>query len=348
MFDWIPEAAREMRAELVDMYWTMLVIVTLFVAVFEFFKMDQGRPDPNRILKRVVLSIIMLWSFDETVNLVGALTDGIAERIGGTENLKALFAEIKRSHGENSPGLFQYRQMLMYYLSAICYIVALVGYFVTDVSIHFVYTVLYVLSPLMILAYVPEGTAHITANLYRGILQVSLWKVLWCLMGNLLFRLADVSDMGDTDNMIMRPVLNIIIAISMFRIPFFASSLLGDGLLGTAKGIGQGVTLPLSRSVGRTSFKAAGGTGREAASGFRGTRKSAGRLVRAIRGFGSRKQGADPGGRRRGKKSYPVRDKPRQAHEKKTPTRRTAEAVPQGAPKPKEEKNDAKKPSRRL
>ena len=293
MFDWIPAAAREMRAELVELYWILLVTVTLLVVVFEFFKTGEGQLNPGGIIKRVALSIIMLWSFDETVNTIGALTDGVADRLGGTDNLKALFAEIKRSHGENSPGLFRYRQMIMYYLSAICHMIALVGYFVTDVSIHFVYTILYVLSPLMILAYVPRATSHITANLYRGILQVSLWKILWCLMGNLLFRLADVSDVGDTESMIMRPILNIIIAVSMFRIPFFASSLLGDGLLGTAKSVSQHITLPVSRGIKRTSLKGVGKGGREIFSGFRGTRKFTGRLAKRTGLFGKKKHDGD-------------------------------------------------------
>ena len=280
MFDWIPAAAREMRAELVELYWVLLVIVTLLVVTFEFFKTGEGQPNPGQVIKRVALSIIMLWSFDETVNTIGALTDGVADRLGGTDNLKALFEEIKRSHQEKSPGLFQYRQMAMYYLSAICHMVALIGYFVTDVSIHFVYTILYVLSPLMILAYVPQATAHITANLYRGILQVSLWKILWCLMGNLLFRLADISDIGDSDNMIMRPILNIIIAVSMFRIPFFASSLLGDGLLGTAKSVSQNISLPISQGIKRSSLKSAKAVGKEIFSGFRGTREFTGRLAK--------------------------------------------------------------------
>ncbi len=47
-------------------------------------------------------------------------------------------------------------------ISVLSYMAALLGYYVTDVAIHCVFTVLYVLSPLMILAYVPASTAHFT------------------------------------------------------------------------------------------------------------------------------------------------------------------------------------------
>ena len=126
---------------------------------------------------------------------------------------------------------------------------ALLGYYVTDVAIHFVFTVLYVLSPLMILAYVPESTAHITRNLYMGLLTVSSWKILWCLLGTLLLKLTTVPETQDWDSFIMQSLTNVCIGLSMLGIPFFTRSLLGDGLIGIASSGGSKYTSPVSRRI---------------------------------------------------------------------------------------------------
>ena len=155
----------------------------------------------------------------------------------------------------------------------VCYLVALLGYYVTEVLINFAYTILYVLSPLMILAYVPQATAHITKNLYRGLLEISFWKILWCLLGILLHNLATVPEGGGWDSVLMQAMMNFCIGFSMLVIPFFAKSLLGDGLVGISLGAGSSLIRPVSapiktlptklpKAVGKKSMKMIGLSGR--------------------------------------------------------------------------------------
>ena len=282
MLDWIPQAARELRGEFVDLYWSALVVVTLVVIVLSFFKVAEGNINPRDIIKRVVFSILMLWSFDEVINAVGIVTDGLADKLGGTEGIKALYGEIKKRYAEDAPSLFNFRQMSLYAINMVCYLVALLGYYMTEVLINFAYTILYVLSPLMILAYVPQATAHITTNLYKGLLEISFWKILWCLLGVLLHKLATVPDGGGWDSVLMQAMMNFCIGFSMLAVPFFAKSLLGDGLVGMSLGVGSSLTRPISapvkalpsrlpKAVGKKSMRAMGLSGRR-------TKKKAQRL----------------------------------------------------------------------
>ncbi len=261
MFEWLPHAAEELRGELVEVYWVLLVIVFLFVVLFKFFGILEEGIDPRKTLMRVVVSVLLLWSFKEVANLVSSITDGVADKLGGVQSLIALFDHIEDRYLKDSPNFFSFRQMLMYGISVLCYMFALLGYYATDVAIHFVFTVLYALSPLMILAYVPESTAHITKNLYTGLLTVSTWKILWCLLGTLLFKLTTVPEVQDWDNFIMQALTNICIGMCMLKIPFFAQSLIGDGLMGlTTRGESKSLSPFTStiESIPRYSLRGAG------------------------------------------------------------------------------------------
>ncbi len=82
----------------------------------------------------------------------------------------------------------------------------------------------------MILCYVPPSTAGIVGNLYRGLVSVATWKVLWCLLGSLLLKLAITPKDAGIDDIFLSMVMNLLIGVSMLLIPLFTKSLLGDGL----------------------------------------------------------------------------------------------------------------------
>ena len=249
MFDWLPDVIREVRNDLISLYWSFLVIAMLLVIIFEFFKFSEKRLDVVGILRRVVVSVVLLWSFEDVLGLITFITDGVVERMGGVAGLQGLLKELGKDYEEATLDLFDFRGMILYALNVLCYLVALLGYYVTEVLIHFVYATLYVLSPLMILAFVFESTSYVTKNLYMGIFHVSLWKVLWSLLGVLLLNLANVPEDGTWGGFFMQALFNIFVGLSMLLIPLFARSLIGDGLVGAASGAAGFATLPVANMI---------------------------------------------------------------------------------------------------
>ena len=57
MFDWIPEICGGLRTEMVDLYMTLLVPVTLITIIFEFLKKEL---DFDGIAKRIIISFILV------------------------------------------------------------------------------------------------------------------------------------------------------------------------------------------------------------------------------------------------------------------------------------------------
>ena len=283
MFDWPVEVAKEIRSELIELYWLMLGVIIVLAIIGELFKVSEKRPNPNDILKRVVISMILLWSFGDVINMIGMVTDGIVEKMGGMANLDDLLAGLGKTYEAEMPGMFKFRQMLLYVGGLACYAVSLLGYYLIEVLINFVYTVLYILSPLLILAYVPESTSFVTKNLYRGLLQVALWKILWCIMGALLVKLSSHPLAGGWDNYFMRALLNLFVGISLLTIPLFAKGLLTDGLASFASGIAGASTVPVAQFMSRLPINTLKKGGKEIFTGFSGTRKFSGRRVTGMK-----------------------------------------------------------------
>ena len=279
MFDWPTGAAREIRSELVELYWFFLGFVVVISILLELFSVSDRKIGPNGILKRVIISMILLWSFEDVINTIGMVTDGIVEKVGGNANLESLLANIKNSYEAQMPGMFKFQQMLLYILGLGCYMISLLGYYLTEVSINFVYTILYILSPLLILAYVSESTAYITKNMYKGLFQVALWKITWCVLGSLLLKLTAIPQAADWDDFFMQSLLNLFIGISMLMIPLFTKGLLADGLASVASGIAGASTMPLSMFMSKLPLNTLKGGAKEVFSGFGGSRKFTGRKI---------------------------------------------------------------------
>ena len=282
VFDWIPGTAQGLRAEMVETYWILLAVVVPIIVVLNLLKSAEGGFDPAELLKRVFVSVLMLSSFEEVSNVIAITTDGLADKFGGMDDLGALYEALKMRFSEDGPSLFSFRRMALYGISVFCYIVAILGYYVADILINFSYTILYVLSPLMILAYVPKSTAHITANLYKGMLHVSSWKVLWSLLGVLLLKLTSASETGGWDGFLTTALVNLCIGVSMLAIPVFSGCLLGGGLESFVSGLASSATPFSPNKILSLPGRGTKGFGKETVSGFRGTRRFVGRRAKAF------------------------------------------------------------------
>ena len=62
MFDFLPEVCRELHGHLTDTYWILIVPFTVFLIILEFFKMPESGPSAGDIIKRAVVSMILLYS----------------------------------------------------------------------------------------------------------------------------------------------------------------------------------------------------------------------------------------------------------------------------------------------
>jgi hypothetical protein len=239
MFDFLPEVARDLRGHIMELYWVLIIPIFIITIIAEFFNISDGGPKSIGIFKRLLISIFLLLTFDYTINLIALLGDGVSEKIDGIKPLWSTLQEIgQKFSSDTSGGWFQVRSTIVYILGLLSYFIAYLGVFTANALIHFVWTILYIASPLMILAYINEKSAHVTASLYKGLINVVLWKIVASILGVLMLKLITSNqvnqDWGSSFSFI---AINLCVGLSLLFVPVTTKSLLGDGLISAAAGL---------------------------------------------------------------------------------------------------------------
>lgn len=234
MFSYLGSVGSELHAQMVQMYWILLVPFIVLLFALEVVK-DEN-PNLRDLFRRIVFSILLLLTFNWTLDAIAVVGDAITEKIDGLQKL----SEVLENLGPNYSGKdswFNVRETILYVFSIASYLIAYLGFFVATALTHFVWTILYVASPLMILMYVSRHTAHVTMSLYKGLIQVVVWKILWSILGVLLLKLAMQPEITGMEDYIMSILVNLCIGFSMLFIPIASRSLISDGLNSVASSL---------------------------------------------------------------------------------------------------------------
>ena len=234
MFEYLGSVGAELHAEMIQIYWILLVPFVVLLFTLEVIR-DEN-PNLRDLFRRIVISVLLLLTFDWTLQAIAVVGDAVTEKINGLQQL----SEVLKNLGPNYSGKdswFNVRETILYVFSVASYLIAYLGFFVASALTHFVWTILYVASPLMILMYVSRYTEHVTMSLYKGLVQVVVWKILWSILGVLLLKLAMQPQVTGLEDYIMSVVVNLCIGFSMLFIPIATRSLISDGMSSVASSL---------------------------------------------------------------------------------------------------------------
>ena len=236
---------KDLHHGLSNLFYIMLPVAVLFSVVFGYLKSgDSNYPD---VIKRSFVAALLLASFPEVSNLILDICDGLALKIdnmSGIETFMRMAEEKSRSYAvAKNVLLLKFDDLFMAILSFGSFLLLLLARYITVALYYFYWVLLSVCAPLMILCYVFPKTAGITANLYRGLIEVALWKVLWAIMSAMLTSLSFGNIYQTDGSYLTLIVMNFVIAIALLFTPMIMRSLIGEGVQATAQTIGTTAAL---------------------------------------------------------------------------------------------------------
>lgn len=252
-FDGLFGVAKELHCDLVLVYWALLVPLLVTLITLEFLKSKDQPINAGDILRRVVVSMLLLYSFDYVINSVAFLGDSIVTHIDKQNDAMQFIENLRPEDGNATSDWWNVRNTFIWLLGVVCYMVAYLGFFLAEALTYFVWTILYVVSPLMILAYISERTQNITYALYKGLFKVVIWRILWVILAELLIKLSVTPQGTGLQEYMISAILNVCVGLSMLFIPFFTKSLLGDGLQSAATGM---IVAPAAATAGAVKLGA--------------------------------------------------------------------------------------------
>ena len=243
--------ARQLYEHTSQLSWQMLLPLFL-ISVVMGYSTDLGLSGAIVArLKRLVLVALLLVSFPMIAEFSQILGVEVARSIDDMTGIDmVLDAASKRadSFSFDLEGLLNLgNDLLVGTLVLLSFVILVFARFFLLAFQHFYWFLLVALGPFLILGTLFEASSGITKGLFKSMLQVACWPVIWSVLSAFLKAMPFASAYMAENNLVTVVTLNLIIAIALLFSPFIVSQLsegvnlsIGDTL---RKGVMQAVAM---------------------------------------------------------------------------------------------------------
>lgn len=262
-FELLGSLMRDLHQEFVLMYYLLLPVFFSLAIAVAWFRSPSGSPEFLDILKRTIIATVLLVAFPDIAKAIVTVADGIAERVDKLNSLDTIIrmAEEKSESYSVTPTsiLLQFNDLIIAVLSFISFMILYVARYLTVAMYHFFWTFFLIAAPLLLLFNIFEGTSQITKNLFKGMIEVACWKIVWAILGAMLSALSFGDAYQAEGNYLTLIVMNFVISVAMLMTPMMVKSLVGSGIQSMSSTIGAAAagaiiaTPAKSMMVARTS-----------------------------------------------------------------------------------------------
>ena len=268
--------------EFVRIYYLMLPVFFALSIIVTWVKSPHGSIDFIDVLKRAIISTVLLAAFPEISQAIISIADGIAERVDQVNGLDTFLRMAKEkalsfTSAQNAM-LLHFPDLLISLLAFISYLILYIARYLTIAMYHFYWIFYMVTGPLLLLFNLFPSTSQIVGNLFKGMVEVASWKIMWAILGAMLTALSFGDAYKTEGNYLTLMVMNFVIAISMLRVPSIVKSLTSGGFHGMAKELGTAAVATMAAVPAKGAMVASKGASamrfaRDTASNFRAEKK---------------------------------------------------------------------------
>ena len=259
-FELLGSLARDLHQEFVSMYYLFLPVFFALAVAIAWFKSSAGSPEFLDIVKRAVVATILLAAFPDIANAILFVTEGVADKI---DRLNSLDTMIRMAQ-EKSDGysvsvtsmILQFNDLIIATLSFLSYLILYIARYLTIAMYHFFWIFFMISAPLLLLFNLFEGTQQITKNLFKGMIEVACWKIVWAILGAMLTALSFGDAYRAEGSYLVLIVMNFVIAVAMLMTPSMVRSLVGGGIQSMSSAIGAASVAAMAAAPARAAMVA--------------------------------------------------------------------------------------------
>ena len=228
-YDKLLPVARHIYEQTNQLSWEMLLPLFL-VSVAISYTTDLGVTGAILMrLKRLFLVALLLVAFPMIAEFCQVLGTEIAKSIGNMNGIDMILeAASKRaeSYSFDLQGLLNMgSDIVMSALVMVSFLILVVARFLLLAFQHFYWFLLVALGPFLILGTLFDSASGITKNLFKNMLQISAWPIVWSILSAFLKVLPFASAYSGVGGFVTIITLNLIIAIALLFSPFIVSQL---------------------------------------------------------------------------------------------------------------------------
>ena len=231
--------AYKLHMELRSMYFLLLPVFFMASVVSVWIQNPVGGPEFIDKVKRAFVATILLVGFSEISDVILFMTNGIADKIDNMSGLASVMqmASEKAHSYTVSPlsPVLAFDDFIMAALSYLSYFILYCARFIMVAIYHFSWIFLTIMAPILLLFHM--FSTQITLNLFRSLLEIASWRVVWSVLSVMLKALPFGTWYAMEGNYLTIIVLNFVIAICMIGTPLVVRALVGSGFSAMAGGL---------------------------------------------------------------------------------------------------------------
>lgn len=237
---WLAAEAQKLHGIFQNAFFGIVTILLLLAVVLDFFKIPMGNtPGISTMIGRCLVATLLLIALPEIMNTLASVTDSIAHDIGDLNNFKFVLSRMGDKLKDLSWSWTSVKDMVILVISFLTFFILYISVYFSDAAFLYAWTLIYVFSPIVLALYVLPATSGATPAMFRSMIEVSLWKIVWASMSALLWSTA-LSDINNPDyhvDFLTAIVLNLMLALSVLMTPILVRSLFSTGVSGVASNL---------------------------------------------------------------------------------------------------------------
>ena len=236
--------ALKLHMEMRNIYFLLLPVFFMASVAGVWIQNPTGGPEFIEKIKRAVIATLLLVGFTEIADIILFLTTGIADRIDNMSGLDSFIQMVsEKAHSYTvSPmtPILAFDDLMIAALSYCSYAILYCARFVMVAIYHFSWVFLTILAPILLLLHL--FSSQVTLNLFRALLEVASWRIVWSVLSAMLKALPFGTWYAMEGNYLSIVVMNFVIAICMFGTPLVVHALVGGGFATIASGLAATTT----------------------------------------------------------------------------------------------------------
>ena len=221
--------ANEIYRKTSSLSWELLLPLFLLSIVFSYTA-DLGLTGAVLVrLKRLVLVALLLVTFPTVAQFAQSFGVEVAKSIDNMTGIDFILqAAAKRAEGYSVSlqGLLNLgSDLILAALVMVSFLVLVVARYFLLAFQHFYWLMLLALGPFLILGALFDSATGITKGLYKNLIQVSCWPIIWAILSAFFRALPFQATYSNAGEYVTVITLNLIVAVALLFSPFLVSQL---------------------------------------------------------------------------------------------------------------------------
>lgn len=239
---WLAAEAKTLHGVFQGIFFSFLMSLFLIGIILELFKIPLGgAPEIAQLTSRLLIATIIMVAVPDVMNILADVSDNLTQQLGSFNDFQHVKERLKDQLSNLSMSWVSVKDAILLVISLLSYVVLLVGLYFADAIFVYAWMLIYIFSPILSACFVLPVTSGATKMLFKSMIEVTVWKCLWAVMGALVWSMA-VSQINDPKyemNFITVIILNLLLFSSLWKVPSLTASFLQSGVSQMASGLGS-------------------------------------------------------------------------------------------------------------